>query len=93
MSKTSVEDYASFLHQHRINHSSIPDADLEKSIIDKSHAYAVQNALVEKLQTHNDATPIGWKVGCTSKMTQEMSSTDEPFFGRMFKKTSYQSVL
>ena len=92
MSKTYVEDYANFLHQHRINHSSIPDADLEKSIIDKSHAYAVQNALVEKLQTHNDAIPIGWKVGCTSKMTQEMSSTDEPFFGRMFKKTTFSQV-
>ena len=92
MGKTFIEDYAGFLHQHRINHSSIPYVDLEESIIDKSHAYAVQNALVEKLERHNDAIVVGWKVGCTSKMTQEMSSTDEPFFGRMFKKTIFSQV-
>ena len=50
-------------------------------------AYAVQNALVARM----DRAPYGWKIGCTSKLAQEMSNTNEPFYGRMFADTSFDS--
>lgn len=50
-------------------------------------AYIVQDALVSRL----DRPRYGWKIGCTSKMAQEMSNTNEPFFGRMFADSSYDS--
>ena len=50
-----------------------PPADLEA-------AYAIQDALAERI----GAASIGWKIGCTSAMAQRISRVDEPFFGRMF---------
>lgn len=54
---------------------------------DKTDAYAIQDAVIALI--NGDA--IGWKVGCTSRLAQEMSSTDEPFFGRMFADTTHES--
>ncbi|MEM7044261.1 MAG: fumarylacetoacetate hydrolase family protein [Pseudomonadota bacterium] len=53
---------------------------------DIEDAYRIQDRLVAALGEKT----IGWKVGCTSAMAQEMTNTDEPFYGRMFKATSYQ---
>ena len=50
-------------------------------------AYELQDSLVEAL----DGNIIGWKIGCTSKMAQEMSNTDEPFYGRMFGPTTFST--
>ena len=38
-------------------------------------AYAIQDTLLAKIEER----PSGWKVGCTSKMAQEHTKTDEPF--------------
>lgn len=54
---------------------------------DLNEAYAVQDALVARL----DRPRYGWKIGCTSKMAQEMSNTNEPFYGRMFADSSFDS--
>ncbi len=50
-------------------------------------AYAVQDAFVARL----DRQRYGWKIGCTSKLAQEMSNTNEPFYGRMFADSSFDS--
>ncbi len=50
-------------------------------------AYAVQDALVARL----DRPHAGWKIGCTSKLAQEMSNTNEPFFGRMFADSTFDT--
>ena len=50
-------------------------------------AYQIQDSLIAAL----NQPAIGWKIGCTSKMAQEMSNTDEPFYGRMFAPTTYTS--
>lgn len=55
----------------------------------KPDAYAVQDALVAALAQQ----ACGWKVGCTSRLAQEMSNTDEPFFGRMFAATTHESPV
>mgnify|MGYP001299292408 CR=1 FL=1 len=55
----------------------------------KSDAYAIQDALLALL----GGKPIGWKVGCTNKMAQEMSNTDEPFLGRMFAETTAETPV
>ena len=62
--------------------TSFPEQAEPKNIED---AYRIQDRLVAAL---GDET-IGWKVGCTSAMAQEMTKTDEPFYGRMFKGTSH----
>ena len=53
---------------------------------DIEDAYRIQDRLVTALGEKT----IGWKVGCTSAMAQKMTNTDEPFYGRMFKATSYR---
>jgi 2-keto-4-pentenoate hydratase len=50
-------------------------------------AYAIQDGLVETLARE----PYGWKVGCTSRLAQAMSNTDEPIFGRMFVDSTFDS--
>ena len=50
-------------------------------------AYRIQDTLVKKL----GGRAIGWKIGCTSKMAQEATNTDQPFYGRMFAETTYAS--
>ena len=52
-----------------------------------NQAYQIQAALAEKI----GGDLIGWKIGCTSKMAQELTNTDEPFYGRMFASTTFDS--
>ena len=47
-------------------------------------AYSIQDVLVRNL----GGRVIGWKIGCTSKMAQEATNTDQPFYGRMFSETT-----
>ncbi len=62
----------------------IPEGAAPSSLSD---AYLVQDALVAQL----DRPRYGWKIGCTSKMAQEMSNTNEPFYGRMFADSSFDT--
>lgn len=35
--------------------------------------------------------PVGWKIGCTNPWAQQLTGTDEPFFGRMHTSTTLAS--
>ena len=64
--------------------ASFPSGTMPESIED---AYSIQDILVNKIGSKS----IGWKIGCTSKMAQEATNTDQPFYGRMFADTTFAS--
>ena len=69
-----------------VRRDNVPAASFaELSGLDE--AYAIQDALVAAMGHKR----IGWKIGCTSRMAQEMSNTDEPFYGRMFAHSTFTS--
>tara|TARA_B100000686_G_scaffold347438_1_gene436142 strand:+ start:747 stop:1517 length:771 start_codon:yes stop_codon:yes gene_type:complete len=72
----------------RKNKSLIPDLNelMPKSV---TEAYAVQEEVVDSFGLN----PIGWKVGCTTKMAQKFSGMTEPFFGVMFSQTTFDTPM
>ena len=78
--RLAVEGLLQVRELHRASDDEAPAQSLNQ-------AYEIQAALAEKI----DGDFVGWKIGCTSKMAQEMSNTDEPFYGRMFASTTFDS--
>ncbi|MCB2102614.1 MAG: fumarylacetoacetate hydrolase family protein [Rhodobacterales bacterium] len=64
--------------------NALPIADRPR---DLATAYAVQDRLVAALGD----TPVGWKVGCTSRAAQEILGIDRPFAGRLLAATTLES--
>ncbi len=61
-----------------------PDELMPKSLND---AYNIQKEFLSLLALDT----IGWKIGCTTKMAQKFSGINEPFYGRLLKKTTYDT--
>ena len=55
--------------------------------LDPDSAYDLQTGLNAAL----GRTAIGWKIGCTNPWAQQLTGTDEPFFGRMHEETTFTS--
>ena len=85
----SLQKLAQYIYSCHINSELISFADWEGLLKNKDDAYAVQSLVLDMMNAGGFGQPIGWKVGCTSKMTQKMSGTDEPFFGKMHKQSSF----
>ena len=68
--------------QHR-SLKSFPEGSSPTSVED---AYKIQDTLVNQL----GGKSVGWKIGCTSKMAQESTNTDQPFYGRMFADSTHE---
>ena len=66
------------------SHESFGEKALAANV---DEAYAIQDAYVAAFSD----TPIGWKIGCTSKRAQQVANTNEPFYGRMFAATLHDS--
>jgi 2-keto-4-pentenoate hydratase len=81
-----LDNKANIIINHRENKTLIPDLK-HNMPLDIDEAYVVQESLVNSLNLN----PIGWKVGCTTKMAQNFSGMTEPFSGVMFKETTYIS--
>ena len=84
MNDDSVRLVVEGLLQVRKLHRASSDEAVAQSL---DQAYEIQSALAEKI----GGNFVGWKIGCTSKMAQEMSNTDEPFYGRMLAPTTFNS--
>ena len=54
---------------------------------EKSEAYAVQAALVERLLAPSQGHAVGYKVACTNKLAQDLLGVDGPFCGRLLSPT------
>ena len=68
--------------QHR-SLKSFPEGSSPTSVED---AYKIQDTLVNQI----GGKSVGWKIGCTSKMAQESTNTDQPFYGRMFADSTHE---
>jgi len=87
MTDDSVETAARRLAEVRSQHLSLesfPAGSVPRSV---EGAYRIQDTLVNQL----GGKLVGWKIGCTSKMAQESTNTDQPFYGRMFADTTHES--
>ena len=78
--RLAVEGLLEVRKWHRASHDEAVAQSLDQ-------AYEIQSSLVKEIR----GNLVGWKIGCTSKMAQEMSSTDEPFYGRMLAATTFDS--
>ena len=87
MDKQHVEAAVASLLRARSTGTGLDEFPTGCSPSSIEEAYRIQDALVEAL----DSAPAGWQVGCTSRLAQEMSKTDGPFFGRMFEHSTFDS--
>jgi 2-keto-4-pentenoate hydratase len=58
---------------------------------DLTAAYAIQDQHVAGLRAAHDATPIGYKVGCTNATAQKQLGLSEPFSGVLLDRFTRQS--
>ncbi len=68
-------------------HSLVP----QHGIADLARAYAVQRAFVAAMQAHSGASPVGYKIGLTSKRMQAMCGIDSPIAGRVLSHRVHES--
>lgn len=68
------------LRQNRETAAQLPATSHPVTVPD---AYAAQDLLVQKLLAAHSATHAGYKIGCTSKLAQEMLKVSEPFYGQL----------
>ena len=73
---------AKTLHQAYLNQQAIPFLN-PKAAVDETLGYAVQEALIERIQASHGAKQVGYKVSMTSKETQAYANTHEPAYGTL----------
>ncbi|MCY4065560.1 MAG: hypothetical protein OXF57_04245, partial [Rhodospirillaceae bacterium] len=75
-------DYAAVdILNGRSNNRSIDTMDPAHAPRTVDDGYAVQSIVIRRCER-----PVaGWKIGCTSRLAQEMLGIPEPFFGPVFK--------
>ena len=89
--KNSTLDAANFIANLRFSleqESGIPD-DWQPQ--DTDVAYRIQTTLVEKLIEKDKGRPVGYKIGCTNKIAQDLLGTDGPFYGVLLSSYVYSS--
>lgn len=77
------------LRQNRETTAQLPATCQPATVPD---AYAAQDLLVQQLLAAHSATHAGYKIGCTSKIAQEMLSVSEPFYGQLQSHDIYQTA-
>jgi 2-keto-4-pentenoate hydratase len=85
--QTTVNFFADLRFSRRTE-DRLPD-DLRPS--DMTIAYACQDALVERLITHQGGVRAGYKVACTNTMAQQMLQVDAPVYGCLISSAIYPS--
>lgn len=80
MSTVDVLDTARRLREARRSGVPIEPLTAQDPDLDESGAYAIQEALVD-LMTDDGDTPVGYKLGLTSRAMQSLLGVDSPDFG------------
>lgn len=76
------------LRQNRKTTAQLPAPCQPATVPD---AYSAQDLLVQQLLATHSATHAGYKIGCTSKLAQEMLNVHEPFYGQLQSHDIYQT--
>ncbi|MDP4460708.1 2-keto-4-pentenoate hydratase [Staphylococcus hyicus] len=77
-----TKSLAKQLHQAYLNHQPIPFLNPEAAV-DETLGYAVQQELIQQIQSATGSTITGYKVSMTSKETQAYAHTHEPAYGTL----------
>ena len=88
---TPINQAAGLLLNARLTGQPISGLPPDCYPADLLQAYAIQNALVEKLLQQLGGQIIGYKIACTNQAAQKVLNLDSPFFGRLFSATTSTS--
>jgi 2-keto-4-pentenoate hydratase len=87
----AIARMADFLAALRFERRPIEDMPPELRPQDIASAYAVQDALIERLLAHYGGRAVGYKIACTNTIAQQLLHTDAPVFGRLLSSHIYPS--
>ena len=76
-------DAAALLGDARRDHRAISGLPAPCRPLDIDQAYAVQRAFVERLIHDEGGQAVGYKIGCTNSVAQDLLGVAEPFYGRI----------
>jgi len=86
-----VAEAADLLAAHRASGArldALPEAVRPAGTAD---AYAVQEAVVDRLCTRHGGTRVGYKVACTNTIAQQALQVDRPLFGQLLSHSVWAS--
>ena len=89
--KHPIARTADFLATLRVERRTIEDIPPDLRPPDAASAYAVQDALVERLLAHYGGHTVGYKIACTNTIAQQLLNTDAPVFGRLLSSCVHPS--
>lgn len=82
---------ANFLADLRIAQREIDAIPSYSRPPDLEAAYAVQDALVERMLADYNGERLGYKIACTSDLAQQLLQVDHPIFGQTLSHSSFAS--
>ncbi len=87
----AVTDAAELLAGHRLTNTALAEipADIRPTTLEA--AYAVQDALVQRLLAAQGGSRIGWKIACTSPVAQQALQVPHPMFGQLLSASTSPS--
>lgn len=91
MDPRAVTRAAEIIADNRLAKRRLEFLPVELRPQDLDEAYTVQERLNEILIERDLGQPIGYKIGCTTKVMQEYMSIHEPSFGGVFAPTVYRN--
>jgi 2-oxo-3-hexenedioate decarboxylase/2-keto-4-pentenoate hydratase len=87
MDPAHVDAAAEIIVAARLDHAPIGTLPDELTPRDEAGAYAVQNEVHRRLTAAGFGEVVGWKIGCTTRIMQELLSLDHPVCGGIFAPT------
>ena len=84
-------DAGNFLADLRNTHQTAEALPEGSRPLDTASAYAIQDALVERLMAPHGGKCIGYKVACTNTYAQKMLGVDAPFYGQLLSSATYDA--
>ncbi|MBI1893625.1 MAG: hypothetical protein HYS14_05905 [Candidatus Rokubacteria bacterium] len=87
----SASRAADFLAELRFAQRTEDDIPAEFRPKDPAAAYAIQEALLQRLLARHGGYPIGYKIGCTNASAQKLLNTPTPVYGRLLSSFVYPS--
>jgi 2-keto-4-pentenoate hydratase len=83
----SMVRLADFFAELRFGQRVVDEVPADIRPADEAAAYAVQDLLVKRLLERHGGHPIGYKIGCTNVVAQQLLNTDAPVFGRLLSSS------
>lgn len=86
-----IESSSQLLLEARVKRARLAELPAECRAATPQDGYRCQARLMERLLGHFGGSTIGYKIACTNAIAQEFLSMPEPFYGRLFSATTFDS--